>query len=164
MSASAISSTFRLGSGIFGILVISLAIISWYSSMNVQEMLLWGQKVFSASFVIGYLVLIGTAAYAWHKIKQSKGNNKSKQSALWFELGQQCGNGLATLALTFTLLGISLGIGVLSEQPLTPETIQSIIQELTRQFSMAFMTTVVGLPSATLVRAIFSVKQQQVAG
>ena len=33
-------------------------------------------------------------------------------SDVWFEAGIQAANGVTTLALTFTLLGISLGIGV----------------------------------------------------
>jgi hypothetical protein len=55
------------------------------------------------------------------------------------------------------LLGISVGIGTLSKQSLTPETVNEVIGILTQQFSMAFMTTVVGLPAATLSRALLSI-------
>ena len=60
--------------------------------------------------------------------------------------------GVATLALTFTLLGISLGIGSLADNQLTPDTIQSVISQLTNRFSMAFMTTVIGLPVSAVLR------------
>jgi hypothetical protein len=61
---------------------------------------------------------------------------------------------VSTVALTYTLLGISLGIGSLAGRPLDPTTIQPIITELTRYFSLAFMTTVVGLPTAAALRAL----------
>jgi len=61
------------------------------------------------------------------------------------------------LALTYTLLGISLGIGGLAEQTLTPDTVQEVIRSLTAKFSLAFLTTVIGLPTAALLRAILMV-------
>jgi len=72
----------------------------------------------------------------------------------WQSVALQAAGAVTSLALTFTLLGISLGIGSLAGQPLTPDTVQDVIQELTANFSLAFMTTVVGLPSATLLRAV----------
>ena len=57
------------------------------------------------------------------------------------------------LALTYTLFGISLGIGSLAGQGLTPETVESVIRNLTASFSLAFMTTVIGLPLSALLRA-----------
>jgi hypothetical protein len=64
---------------------------------------------------------------------------------------------VTTLALTFTLLGISLGIGTLAGQELTPETIQPVIRKMTANFSLAFMTTVVGLPISALLRSLIIV-------
>ena len=72
----------------------------------------------------------------------------------WFAVGMQAANGVTTLALTFTLLGISLGIGSLAGQTLTPETVQTVIRDLTANFSLAFMTTVVGLPVSAGLRAL----------
>ena len=65
----------------------------------------------------------------------------------------QAASCIATLALTCTLLGISLGIGALAETPLTPDTVTQVISALTDRFSMAFMTTVVGLPVSALIRS-----------
>ena len=64
----------------------------------------------------------------------------------WFETGLQLSNLISTIALTYTLLGISLGIGELSSSKLDVETINITISKLTEQFSMAFMTSVIGLP------------------
>ena len=83
---------------------------------------------------------------------------RCRQTSAWSELGLQTANGISTLALTFTLFGISMGIGSLSEQPLSQENVESVISELTAQFSIAFMTTVVGLPTAALIRAVISVR------
>ena len=75
---------------------------------------------------------------------------------LWLDAGLQAAAGITTLSLTYTLLGISLGIGSMADQPLTPETVQEVIRGLTQQFSLAFMTTVIGLPLAAVLRALLT--------
>ncbi|EDP62309.1 hypothetical protein BAL199_19848 [alpha proteobacterium BAL199] len=75
----------------------------------------------------------------------------------WRQVGLQAASGIATLALTFTLLGISLGIGGLADRPLTPASVQEVIGELTGRFALAFATTVVGLPAAAGLRALILV-------
>ena len=45
-------------------------------------------------------------------------------------------------------------IGSLAGQSLTPETIQEVIRVLTENFSMAFMTTIIGLPTSAVLRAM----------
>lgn len=82
-------------------------------------------------------------------------------AVFWLEVGVQAANGVTTLALTFTLLGISLGIGGLAGQPLTPETVQPIIRQLTADFSLAFMTTVVGLPVSAGLRAALLITHEK---
>lgn len=72
----------------------------------------------------------------------------------WRQLGLQASSGIATVALTFTLLGISLGIGGLADRPLTPDGVQAVIADLTGRFALAFTTTVVGLPTAAGLRAL----------
>ena len=59
----------------------------------------------------------------------------------------------SSLALTCTLLGISLGIGSLSGHELNPTTIPQVIKGLTEHFAMAFMTTVIGLPVSAALRS-----------
>ena len=78
---------------------------------------------------------------------------------LWMEVGQHAANGTATLALTYTLLGISLGISTLADQELNTNTVQKIIGGLTEHFSLAFMTTVVGLPVSAVLRALISITE-----
>jgi hypothetical protein len=114
------------------------------------------QNVFSWSFVIIFSGLFSMAVVAGASIKVGKNND------FLFDAGMQAANGISTLALTFTLLGISLGIGTLSEQPLTPSSVNEMIGELTRQFSMAFMTTVVGLPSSAILRAWVSLRYTKI--
>lgn len=142
----------RLAGWLIGSLVITLAIVSYSTNMPLIDMFVWAQKVFGYGFALLFSLLFIAGAMACQRIDQSE------RGLYWHEVGQQAGNGIAALALTFTLLGISLGIGSLSEQSLSPDNIQDIIANLTKQFSTAFMTTVVGLPAATLIRAWASIK------
>jgi ABC-type proline/glycine betaine transport system permease subunit len=140
---------------ITGFVIIALAFISWYSAMPPVAMFAWLQKMFGAAFVFAYGALVLTAVLAIARIQQGSTANSNKY---WHELAQHASSGVATLALTFTLLGISLGIGSLAEQELSPDTVNEIIGNLTQHFATAFMTTVVGLPSAALLRAWASLR------
>lgn len=140
---------------LLGIVIIVMAVFSYLTELPVDAIFKWLQRMFSVVFVVIFSLLISVAILAVVQLKQPE------QAEYWHEVGQQAGNGIATLALTFTLLGISLGIGTLADQPLTPENVQQMISELTKQFSMAFMTTVVGLPAAAIVRALVSIKYQR---
>ena len=80
-------------------------------------------------------------------------NLNFNEKKLWFETGIQLSNLISTIALTYTLLGISLGIGELSSSKLDVDTINETISKLTEQFSMAFMTSVVGLPLSGVLRS-----------
>lgn len=140
----------------FGTGIILLAVASYLTQMPLLDLVTWLQNVFSWSFVIIFSGLFSMAVVAGASIKAGKNND------FLYEAGLQAANGISTLALTFTLLGISLGIGTLSEQPLTPSSVNSIIGELTKQFSMAFMTTVVGLPSSAILRAWVSLRYTKI--
>ena len=107
-------------------------------------------------FLLAALIL--TTAFSWVRMRHDgkEGGNPDKRD-FWFETGMQAANGVTTLALTYTLLGISLGIGSLATQELTPETIQPIVRSLTANFSLAFMTTVIGLPASALLRALLQI-------
>ena len=132
---------------ITGAVVILFALISVVTNMQVDDIVAWMAKYFGITFSGLFASLLLVSVYAIIKVSQ-------RQSAsFWAQVAAQAANGISTLALTFTLLGISLGIGALSEQSLTPENVDTIISVLTTQFSMAFMTTVVGLPASTAVRA-----------
>jgi len=147
----------QLGYWVGGSLIIILAVLSFATQMTLADILVYVERLFGITFTLIFTTLVLLASWAIIQLYQGK------QTALWTEVGMQMANAISTLALTFTLLGISLGIGSLSNQALTPESVQGIISQLTAQFSMAFMTTVIGLPTATLFRAwvsILSVKLQ----
>jgi len=135
-----------------GVGVILLALASFVMQMNLADLFVWLEKVFSWSFIFCYSVLLVIGIYAGAKVKTAT------NTEYWYEVGSQVSNGIATLALTFTLLGISLGIGSLGQQSLTPESVHLVIGELTTHFSTAFMTTVIGLPTANVVRAWVSLR------
>lgn len=139
-----------------GCFAIIFAAISLVTNMNLSDILDWIAKYFGATFTVVYCVLLGTAAWSLLRL-HSVLIDDAAGLHFWHQVGMQAANGISTLALTFTLLGISLGIGSLSEQALTPENVNNVINTLTSQFSMAFMTTVIGLPTATAIRAWLSI-------
>ena len=136
-----------------GGVVILLAAASYLSDQRISDLLRWVEQIFGISYALIYGALLGAGVFAWGRL--SRPNDR----AFWFELGCQAAGGIATLSLTFTLLGISLGVGSLSEKTIDVDSIQTIIQEITRHFSTAFMTTVVGLPTANMLRAALALRK-----
>lgn len=139
---------------LIGTVVIGLALISYVTALEPGAILAWLLERFTVLFLLllGLFITIGVTGVL--KL------NGSPTDAFWHECSLQSANALAALALTFTLLGISLGVGALGQQVISPQTIGRIIQELTAHFSMAFMTTVVGIPLSTLLRAATQLRIQ----
>lgn len=131
------------------VLVTALAVV--LVSRDISEIAGWALDVLGA----GFLALLAALVYAafFSLVRMRRGDATEPDRLFWYEAGLQAANGVTTLALTFTLLGISLGIGSLAGQNLTPETVQGVIRDLTANFSLAFMTTVVGLPVSAALRA-----------
>lgn len=134
-----------------GAVILAIAVV--FTARPAAEIAEWAQNVLGWSFVLLLGSLVFIALFSWVRMLSSEGQNDT----VWFETGVQAANGVTTLALTFTLLGISLGIGTLSGQELTPETIQPVIRKMTANFSLAFMTTVIGLPVSALLRGLIIV-------
>ena len=142
----------RTLSFLLGGVVVTLAIAAMATSLSIQDIAQWMGQVLGPSFVTLLTILVAGSLFCWVNILRRTG-----ETAVWLEAGMHAANGITTLALTFTLLGISLGIGTLADQTLTPETVQEVIRGLTAQFSLAFLTTVIGLPTAALLRALILV-------
>ncbi len=142
----------RLTAIVLGCVIILLALATRIWSFNMVTTFEWLESAFGPLFlsIYGGLMVLGIVAIV--KI------STSAQAKVWFEVGSQAASGIATLALTFTLLGISLGIESLSQTELSPETIGTVIQSLTKHFSTAFLTTILGLPSANLIRSVLTVR------
>ncbi len=137
-----------------GGLVLALVLVVTMTSKSPSDITDWAWDVLGVTFssLLGALVFL--CIFCWVRVNQLAGQ---AASAPWYAAGIQTANGVATLALTYTLLGISLGIGSLADRTLSPETVQDIIRELTENFSMAFMTTVIGLPLSALLRGLMVV-------
>lgn len=134
-----------------GLAVILLALATHLFELDLREVFAWLETAFGPFFITLYLLLCGITISSILRLSAVDG-------AVWYELGSQAAAGIATLALTFTLLGISLGIESLSQRELSPETVSLVISDLTRHFSTAFLTTIVGLPTANLLRAWLAVR------
>ncbi len=115
-----------------------------------NKLINWSLSILGVSFVICLLTLSFAFLFCILRLK----NVNLKLAKFWFETGLQFANGISTLALTFTLLGISLGIGELSISNLDISSINKTIGNLTNKFSMAFLTSVIGLPLSYLFRSI----------
>ncbi len=139
----------------FGVLVLGLTAGVALTNLPLGQIIAWSDKLFGGLFLAVFSGLVYLSILA---IVRVAGQPLDKPGVrTWFEAGVQSANAIATLALTYTLLGISLGIGSLAGQDLNPDTVSAIIRSLTENFSMAFMTTVIGLPVSALLRAILLV-------
>ena len=144
----------RAISYVIGSAVVALAIGVAFTSWQPERIAAWALKMFGLSFVGILTLLILMTVFCWVHILDADNKRDIK---FWHETGQHPANGIATLALTYTLFGISMGIGTLSGQDLNPETINGVIKTLTNHFSLAFLTTIVGLPLAAVSRAFISI-------
>lgn len=140
---------------LMGAIVLGLAAGVALTEVQIGDIIEWSDKIFGGLFLSVFSALVYLSILA---IVRVSGRTLAEPGVrTWFEAGVQSANAIATLALTYTLLGISLGIGSLAGQDLNPATVSGIIRSLTENFSMAFMTTVVGLPVSALLRAILLV-------
>ena len=143
---------------LLGCLVLILAATTVAFTTGIAEIGDWVFTVLGGAFAAVLTGLVLTALFSWVRMRHWAGEpDSANKQDLWFETGLQAANGVTTLALTYTLLGISLGIGGLATQELTPDSIQPIIRALTSNFSLAFMTTVIGLPVSAILRAILQI-------
>lgn len=132
-------------------IVVALAVAMAAAAVPPSDIAAWGRKVLGPTFLGLLAALVTLSLFSWLKLLRQPGD------MLWVEAGLQAAGGITTLALTYTLLGISLGIGTLAERDLSPQTVQVIVRELTADFSLAFMTTVIGLPISAVLRALLMV-------
>lgn len=140
-----------------GLTVMVIAVSAVISGGSFNSVTHQALDLFGSSFIILLSVLLFIVCFCWIRMVDNKFNKSVR--AVWTELAEHAANGTATLALTYTLLGISLGISSLSNQELTADTIQTVIKGLTKHFSLAFMTTVVGLPISCFLRAVICVTE-----
>ncbi len=165
---SGVESGSRTLSVFLGVVVLGLFAAAAATSLDAGDIMRWAREVFGVTFLLALSALVITALHCWMRLGAPVAIGAAigavvgaAVDAARFETGLQAANGIATLALTYTLLGISLGIGSLAGHDLGPETIQVVIGELTRHFSMAFMTTVVGLPTSAVLRAMLMIKTRR---
>ncbi|MEQ9489067.1 MAG: hypothetical protein RIM72_08735 [Alphaproteobacteria bacterium] len=151
------SAALRTASFLLGGAVIATALATGATDLSAAELLEWLAGTLGTTFLVLLGALVFAAVLAWVRIVQRNAN-----SDFWLEAGLHASSSIATLALTFTLLGISIGIGTLAHTELTPETVQGVIGTLTEQFSLAFLTSVIGLPLSTGLRALLLLTHQAV--
>jgi hypothetical protein len=147
----------QAASYMLGGLVLVLALIVMATSTSVADLTTWAWDILGLAFsgMLGGLIFLSLLCW----VRVNKAERLGDDEKIWLTAGVQSANGIATLALTYTLLGISLGVGTLAEQPLTPDTVQEVIRSLTASFSLAFMTSVIGLPTSAVLRSMLLVSE-----
>ena len=133
-----------------GCILISLVFFVYLTENEPSEIFNMANSLLGSTFIILISLLTFFSVICITNVITLKPYEKK----FWFETGIQLSNLISTIALTYTLLGISLGIGELSSSKLDVDTINETISKLTEQFSMAFMTSVVGLPLSGVLRSI----------
>jgi len=147
-----------------GLVVIVIAMANLATGMTPVQILDWSLDMLGGGFLLLLSALVITAIFCCVRMIDSAHHAQSDlERQKWVQAGLQACNGIATLALTFTLLGISLGIGQLSNSSLTPDSIDKVIATLTDDFSMAFLTSVIGLPLSAILRTILIVLNASLA-
>lgn len=139
----------------FGLCVFVFAISTGWTTLEAQQIAQWALRNLGVTFLSLFGLLVFAGLFCWTRLLDCASDPNGRM--IWVDSGLHAANGISTLALTYTLLGICLGIGTLSYQSLTPESVESVIRSLTGNFSMAFMTTVIGLPTSAMMRALISI-------
>lgn len=147
---NSINSISQVLSLFLGITVLVLGAYVIITGNHPNEIVTWSISILGLSFVITLLILTFGSIFCIFNLKNLHFNTNK----FWFETGVQFANSISTLALTFTLFGISLGIGELAISKLDINSINATIGKLTNKFSMAFLTSVIGLPLSSLLRSI----------
>ena len=142
---------------LLGVLTLGLTLVVVVTGHTVDGLAGWALKMFGLSFLVLLSVLVLVVFSCWVRMFEARYMHDERK--VWVEAAQHAANGTATLALTYTLLGISLGINTLADQELNTDTVQLVIGGLTEHFSLAFMTTVVGLPISAGLRALISITE-----
>lgn len=138
-----------------GLVVIGLALTLLLFGVAPKDLFVAAKETLGGLFIALAVGLVLTVMIAAAKIRDAQLDRQSK--AVWLYIGLHAANGIAMVALTFTLFGISAGVGELAAGDLNIDTINTVIASLTDQFSMAFMTSVVGLPLSALMRVVIGV-------
>ena len=145
----------RVTAFISGLIVIFLALNLFLLGVTPSHLFAAAKDTLGLLFLILILFLILVSTMAITKLRDQRIKKETK--SVWLHLGLHAANGIATVALTFTLFGISVGVGELTAGNLNIDNVNKVIASLTDQFSMAFMTSVVGLPLSALMRVMVGV-------
>ncbi len=140
---------------LLGSLAIVLAGLLLLTRTTLEEAVTWSFEVNGIAFTALLVGLTLAAVYCWLRLRGRPRNDPAAPK--WLAAGLQAANGISTVALTFTLLGVTLGLSDLSGRVLTAETMPGVIHELTGTFALAFLTTVIGQPVAALLRTLLLV-------
>ncbi len=112
---SGLDSGSRTLSCFLGVVVLGLFAAAMATPLDAGDVIRWAREVFGVTFLLALSALAVTALHCWMRLEAGGAVDGAR-----LETGLHAANGIATLALTYTLLGISLGIGSLANHDLGP--------------------------------------------
>ena len=97
-----------------GTAVLVAAVASAMVGLDLREIADWAFEVFSVTFMV--ILGIMLAGFAYCLVRLIECRKDGENGDVWLEAAVHLAGGVATVALTYTLLGISLGIGTLADE------------------------------------------------
>lgn len=141
---------------IAGLVIITLALMS-VASLELSEIFERFSSVISVvgwPFLTIYSVLTAILLGSYLKIRRARREGSSENLSYWAQVGTQVCGLLSTMALVFTLFGLSQGVLLLGVSKVTPDSIDQLLGELMTHFGVAFYSSIIGLPTAALGRFV----------
>ena len=88
------------------------------------------------------------------RIRSARRAGADEARTYWAHIGGQLCGLLSTIALVFTLWGLSQGVLLLGANQVTADTIDQLLSQLMTHFGVAFYSSIIGLPTAALGRVL----------
>lgn len=137
---------------LLGLVALAVAVGSAATGRSAADIAVWFLAVNGLSFTVMFFALFLLALMSWAQVEELEPDSRGYQR--WLDVGLSAAAILAVVSLAYKLVGIGLGISSLADHPLTPGTLQPLMADLTRNFSMAFTTTVFGLVASSCLRLL----------
>lgn len=142
------------GGRLVGFLSIILAVASLVTFDSGTALFMKTVRLCGLEYLIPVLSLCFICFLAIHYMRKHKGNKTVVEK--YFLLGSHASNGIATISLVFTLIGICSGIGLISQETSTGSPLMPSLGDMSIRFQQAFATTIIGLPLAAFLRYVLS--------
>ena len=144
----------RAGGRLIGFLCIILSVGSLVTFDTGTALFLKTVQLCGLEYLIPVLALSFFCFLAINLMQKHKDNTLVVEK--YFLLGSHAANGVATISLVFTLIGICSGIGLIGQVTSNGSSALPGLADMSTRFQQAFGTTIIGLPLAAFLRYVLS--------